>query len=98
MLRVPELGCDEDVLALEAGYFAAKSLLERLRNLLLVAVDLGEIKVAVTSFERLEDGSADLTRLSLPCTKAQLTMNPWLANVMNARPLSTVLTGWWRQC
>jgi hypothetical protein len=75
MLRVPKLRCDEDVLALEAGNFAAKCLLERLRNLLLVAVDLGEIQVTITGFERLENGSLDLTRLGLPSAEAQLTAN-----------------------
>lgn len=72
MLRVPELGCDEDVLTLEVGDLAAESLLEGLSDLLLVAIDLGEIKVAVASLEGLEDGGADLTRLSLPCAESKL--------------------------
>lgn len=73
VLRVPELGCDEDILALEARHLAAKSLLESLCDFLLVAVDLGKIQVTVASLEGLEDGGTDLAGLSLPCAKTQLT-------------------------
>lgn len=73
VLRVPELGGDENILALEARHLATESLLERTRNLLLVAVDLCEIQVAVASLEGLEDSGADLARLSLPRSKAQLS-------------------------
>lgn len=73
VLRVPQLGCNEDILTLEAGYLATKGLLERSRNLLLVSVDLGKIQVAVSSLEGLKDSGADLSRLSLPRTKAQLS-------------------------
>lgn len=72
MLRVPELRCDEDILALEARDLATKSLLEGLCNLLLVAIDLGEIQMTVANLEGLKNGSANLTGLSLPRTKAQL--------------------------
>jgi hypothetical protein len=79
VLGVPQLGCDEDVLALESRNLTAESLLEGLSDLLLVAVDLGKIKVTVASLESLKDGSANLTRLGLPCTKTQLTENGVLA-------------------
>jgi hypothetical protein len=72
VLGIPELGCDENVLTLEVGDLAAESLLQGLSNLLLVAVDLCEIKVTVASLESLEDGSADLTWLSLPCAETKL--------------------------
>jgi hypothetical protein len=75
MLRIPELGCDEDVLALKARDLAAEGLLESLRNLLLVAVDLCEVQVAVAGLECFEDGGLDLTRLGLPGAKTQLTVN-----------------------
>jgi hypothetical protein len=71
VLGVPELGGDEDVLALEAGNTAVKGLLERARNLLLVAVDLGEIEMAVSGLEGFEYGRLNLTRLGLPCSKSQ---------------------------
>jgi hypothetical protein len=38
VLGVPELGSDEDILALQVGDLSAKCLLERLSNLLLVSV------------------------------------------------------------
>lgn len=72
VLRVPELGCDEDVLTLEARDLTTKGLLEGFRNLLLVAIDLGEIQMTVANLEGLKNGSANLARLSLPGTKAQL--------------------------
>lgn len=71
VLRVPELGGDEDVLTLDA---LAESSLEGIGNLLLVAVDLGQINVLVTSLESLVDGGLDLARLGLPGTKTQLTV------------------------
>jgi hypothetical protein len=71
VLRVPELGGDEDVLALDA---LAESSLEGVGNLLLVAVDLGEIDVLVTGLEGLVDSGLDLTGLSLPCAESQLTV------------------------
>jgi hypothetical protein len=70
VLRIPKLGCDEDILALQVGHLAAEGLLERAGDLLLVAVDLGEIQVTVASLERLEDGSLNLTWLGLPRTEA----------------------------
>jgi len=73
VLRVPELRCDEDVLTLNA---LGESLLECLGNLLLVAVDLGQINVLVASLEGLVDGGLNLTRLGLPCSKPQLTVMP----------------------
>jgi len=69
VLRVPELGCDEDILALNA---LAEGLLESLGNLLLVPVDLGKINVLVASLESLVDGGLNLTGLSLPCSEPQL--------------------------
>jgi hypothetical protein len=66
VLGVPQLGCDEDVLALQT---TVESLLERLCDLLLVAVDLGEVEMAVAGLESLLDGGTDLTRLSLPCAE-----------------------------
>ena len=74
MLGVPELGCDEDVLTLEVGDLAAEGLLESLSDLLLVAIDLGEIQVTVTSLESLKDSGADLTRLGLPCAETKLAV------------------------
>jgi len=70
VLRVPELGGDEDVLALDA---LAESSLEGVGNLLLVAVDLGQIDVLVAGLEGLVNGGLDLAGLSLPCTESQLT-------------------------
>jgi hypothetical protein len=71
VLRVPELGRDEDVLTLDT---LAESSLEGVGNLLLVAVDLGKIDVLVAGLEGLVDGGLDLTGLSLPCTESQLTV------------------------
>jgi len=73
MLRVPELGCDEDVFTLEAWNSSAESLLESLCDLFLVAVDLGKIEVTVASLESFQDGDLDLTRLCLPGAESQLT-------------------------
>lgn len=69
MLRIPKLRCDEDIFTLEASNLAAKSLLESLRDLLLVTVDLGEINVTVAALQSLKDGGFNLTRLSLPSAK-----------------------------
>lgn len=71
VLRVPQLRCNKDILALDA---LSESLLEGLSDLLLVAVDLGQINVLVASLEGLVDGSLNLPGLSLPCSKTQLTV------------------------
>lgn len=71
VLRVPELRGDEDVLTLDA---LAESSLEGVGDLLLVAVDLGEINVLVASLEGLVDGGLDLAGLCLPGTETQLTV------------------------
>ena len=84
MLGVPELGCDEDVLALETRDAAVKGLLESSCNLLLVAVDLCEIEMAVAGLESFEDSSLDLARLSLPCAKTQLTVELLAARLVVA--------------
>lgn len=74
MLRVPELGGDEDILTLEAGNATIEGLLESLGNFLLVAIHLREIDVSVTGLESFKNGDLDLTGLGLPCTKSQLTV------------------------
>lgn len=71
MSVVPQLGGDEDVLALQAGDLS-KGLLDALANLLLVAVDLGKVKVAVANLESLVDTSANLAGGGLPCAVADL--------------------------
>lgn len=76
VLRVPELGGDEEVLALDA---LAESLLEGVGDLLLVAVHLGQVNVLVAGLERLVDGGLDLAGLGLPCAESQLTVNCLLA-------------------
>lgn len=93
VLRVPELGCDEEVLTLDA---LAEGPLESLRNLLLVAVDLGKIDVLVASLESLVDGSFNLTGLGLPCSKTQLAKASSVFG--NILLVSGVLTGWRRRC
>lgn len=70
MRVVPELGGDEDVLALESGDFL-EGLLDTFTDLRLVAIDLGKIQVTVTSLEGFVDGSAGLTGRSLPGAKTQ---------------------------
>lgn len=65
MLVVPELGGDEDVFTLEAGNIG-QATLDTLTDLLLVAINLGQIKVAVAGLESLVDAVADLARCSLP--------------------------------
>jgi hypothetical protein len=93
VLRVPELGCDEEVLTLDT---LAESLLEGLSNLLLVAINLGKVNVLVAGLESLVDGGLNLARLSLPCSKTQLAVT---LSVLNGRLLVTgVLTGWRRRC
>lgn len=52
---VPQLGGDEDVLALEAEFLQA--LVQALGDLLLVLVDLGQVEVAVASLEGLVDAN-----------------------------------------
>lgn len=96
VLRVPELGCDEEVLALDA---LAEGPLESLSDLLLVAIDLGKINVLVAGLESLVNGGLDLTGLSLPCSESQLTVALLSVRVHNDVLLITeVLTGWRRRC
>ena len=71
VLGVPELGCDEEILTLDA---LSESLLESLSDLLLVAVDLSKINVLVAGLEGLVDGGLNLTGLGLPCSKTQLAV------------------------
>lgn len=71
VLRVPELGGDEEILTLDA---LAESSLEGVGNFLLVTINLGKIDVLVTSLEGFVDGRLDLAGLGLPGTKAQLTV------------------------
>lgn len=56
---VPQLGGDEDVLALQAGDLG-EGLLDALADLALVLVDLGQVQVAVAGLEGLVDAGADL--------------------------------------
>lgn len=65
VLVVPELGGDENVLALEAGDLG-EGLLETLADLALVLVDLGQVEVAVAGLEGLVDAGADLAGGRLP--------------------------------
>jgi len=74
MLRVPQLGCDEHILALEARNTAMECLRQRASNLLLVAVDFGEVEVAVAGLQGFEHSSLNLTRLGLPGPKPQLAV------------------------
>lgn len=67
---VPQLGGDEDVLALQAGNLLV-SLLDALRNLLLVLVDLGQVEVTIASLECLKNTSTDLARGCLPGAVSQ---------------------------
>jgi hypothetical protein len=71
MLRVPKLGGDEEILALDA---LAERFPERIGDLLLVAIYLGKINVFVAGFERLVNSGLDLPGLSLPCSEPQLTV------------------------
>lgn len=68
---VPQLGGDEDVLALQAGHLS-QSLLDALADLLLVGVDLGQVEVAVANLEGLVDTGANLARAGLPGAVADL--------------------------
>lgn len=70
---VPQLGGDEEVLALETELFDA--LVQTLGDLLLVLVDLGQIEVAVASLESLVDANGDLTGLGLPGAVAESAVN-----------------------
>lgn len=63
MLRVPELGCDEDILTLETRNSSAERLLEGFCDLFLVAIDLGEIKVTVAGLQGFQNGGLNLTGL-----------------------------------
>ena len=74
MLRVPKLGCNEYVLALQARNTAFEGLLERARNLFLVAVDFGEIEMTVSGLESFKDSSLNLSGLSLPGSEPQLAV------------------------
>lgn len=69
---VPQLGGDEEVLALEAKLLDA--LVQALGDLLLVLVDLGQVEVPVAGLERLVDADRDLTRLGLPCSVAECSV------------------------
>lgn len=71
MLRVPKLGGDEEILALDT---LAECFPEGISDLLLIAIYLGEINVFVAGFERLVNSGLDLPRLSLPCSEPQLTV------------------------
>ena len=72
MLRVPKLGDDEKILALDTKL--GEGLLESASDLLLVAVDLCQVNVLVASLEGLVDSSLDLAGLGLPRAEAQLTV------------------------
>lgn len=67
---VPELGGDEDVLALQAGD-VVEGLLDALGDLGLVLVDLGQVEVAVAGLEGLVDAGANLARRGLPGAVAE---------------------------
>lgn len=96
VLRVPELGDDEEILALDSEL--AESLLEGSGDLLLVAVDLGKVNVLVAGLEGFVDGSLDLAGFGLPCAKAQLAVQPWSAEAANNELGWNLLTGWRRRC
>lgn len=65
VLVIPQLGGNEDVLTLQARNIG-QCALDALSDLFLVAIDLGQIKVAVACLESLIDTIADLARCSLP--------------------------------
>lgn len=67
VLVVPQLGGDKDIFALQTGNFSVGTL-NALANLLLVAVNFGQVKVAVAGLERLVNAIADLSRGGLPGT------------------------------
>lgn len=62
---VPELGSNEDVFTFQPGNIC-QAALNPFANLLLVAVDLGQVEVAVASLDGFIDSVADLARCSLP--------------------------------
>lgn len=66
---VPQLGGDEKVLSLETKVLQA--LVETLSDLLLVLVDLGQIKVTVSGLQGLVDADGNLTGLGLPGAVAE---------------------------
>ena len=78
VLVVPQLGGDEEVLALEAGDLS-EGLLHAIGDLLLVLIDLGEIEVLVAGLEGLVDAGGDLTGGGLPCLRR------WLASIETFR-------------
>lgn len=65
VLVIPQLGGDEDVLSLQAGNIS-ECALDALADFLLVAVDLGQVKVTVADLESLIDTVADLAGSGLP--------------------------------
>ena len=71
MLRVPKLGGNEEILALDA---LAECFSECIGDLLLIAIYLGKINVFVAGFERLVNSGLNLPRLGLPCSETQLTV------------------------
>lgn len=77
---VPQLGGDEDVLALEAKVLQA--LVKTLCDLLLVLVDLGQVKVAVARLQGLVDAHRDLAGLGLPGTVPESAVD--VANTQSA--------------
>lgn len=64
-VRVPELGDDKDVLALDAR---VKGGLEALADLVLVGVAVGGVDELVSGLEGDLDGLGDLTGRGLPCS------------------------------
>lgn len=66
---VPELGCDEELVALDDG---GDDLLERGADLVLVLVDLGQVQVTVASLDGNLDGVLDLSGLGEPRAETDL--------------------------
>lgn len=64
----PDLGHDEDVLALHTG---SEGLLETLANLVLIAVAIGTVDELVVVLQGKGDGVGDLTRLGLPSSETE---------------------------
>lgn len=62
LVRVPNLGSDEDIFTLHTA------VLDALADFVLILVYQSAIDVAVSSLEGDCDGSADLTRGGLPCS------------------------------
>lgn len=71
VLGVPQLGGDEEILALQTRNILVGAL-DAGSNLALVLVDGGQVEMTVAGLERLVDGLTDLTGFGLPGTKAQL--------------------------